>query len=949
VCQPEGPIEGQFKRITVAKRLRADKALRGSGRRIGVVIVILVAMLVIPSAARATATPPLARPNALSPGSPPSGAAPLGALAGNQKLQLNVVLPPSNESQLQSLLHDLYDSSSPDFHHWLHAGQFISMFGPSTSNVSAVDTWLHGVGLGNTTVSGFDIKVSAPASEVATALGTSFERYRTSSGHEGYLAEKVPLIPQSLAGGEVAAILGLNTVAAFQPQSAVTPSVRPSNTGALQAHADGLTACPAAQASAGTGYYTLDSLGAAYGIGSLLADGQTGHGQTIGVYELASNSSSDVGTYENCFGLSNPVSTVSVDGGGGAVGGGGTEEADADIEQAATQAPGSSLVSYEGPNSGTGPYDTWNAIVSADAAQVISTSWGLCEPLASSAGEFPSFSTLFQEAAAQGQSILAASGDFGSEDCYPKTSSTVVEVDYPASDPWVTGVGGTDLLGPNNEVAWIGGGGGVSRYFTDPTWQPLDWHWTSSGNPCGLDCREVPDISANAGVGMVVYENGTWAIVGGTSLAAPFIAGLVTDRNDGCSTTTADFAPSLYAASSQGIYGTGLTDITSGNNDATGTYSGADFPASTGYDPATGVGSPLAMGLSCPEVASVSNGYSGSQVTISGLGLEHAIVSFAGTVSQVVSSNATSATVVVPTGSGTVTVQARSALGIGTQTSLFTYGSPPPPPPPPPPAPQHGYWLVGGDGGIFTFGSAQFYGSTGSLRLQRPVVGITPTQDHGGYWLDASDGGIFAFGDAGFYGSIPGLGYFPAGTPGNVKRLNAPVVGMVPSTDGGGYFMVASDGGVFAFGDARFEGSCPGIGGCSGAAVAVMPDATGNGYWLVTATGHVYTFGDATYYGAPGPQGLVSSAVRTPDGKGYWILFTDGIVAPFGDAPGYGSLPGGAAGGLNPATAIFSTADGGGYWVGTAQGAVYPFGDAPNDGSRAGTHLNAPIIAAVGW
>ena len=87
-------------------------------------------------------------------------------------------------------------------------------------------------------------------------------------------------------------------------------------------------------------------------------------------------------------------------------------------------------------------------------------------------------------------------------------------------------------------------------------------------------------------------------------------------------------------------------------------------------------------------------------------------------------------------------------------------GGPPPPPPPAPPA-AHGYWLVGSDGGIFTFGSATFHGSTGSLRLQRPVVGITPTGDEGGYWLVASDGGIFAFGDAGFHGSIPGLGLHP--------------------------------------------------------------------------------------------------------------------------------------------------------------------------------------------
>jgi hypothetical protein len=261
---------------------------------------------------------------------------------------------------------------------------------------------------------------------------------------------------------------------------------------------------------------------------------------------------------------------------------------------------------------------------------------------------------------------------------------------------------------------------------------------------------------------------------------------------------------------------------------------------------------------------------------------------------------------------------------------------------------NHGYWLVGSDGGIFAFGSAQFHGSTGSLRLQRPVVGITPTSDRAGYWLVASDGGVFAFGDAGFYGSLPGLGFAPAGTSGSVPKLSAPIVGMVPSSDGGGYLMVASDGGVFAFGDAHFTGSCPGIGGCKGSAVAVMTDASGNGYWLATSTGNVYTFGDAPYDGAPGNQGLpVTSAVRTPDGSGYWILLADGTVYSYGDARYFGGAIG--LGGINPAAAVFATGDGGGYWVATANGAVNTFGDAPNDGGMAAAHLNAPIIAATGW
>ncbi|HTU39262.1 MAG TPA: hypothetical protein VMF35_14790 [Acidimicrobiales bacterium] len=287
--------------------------------------------------------------------------------------------------------------------------------------------------------------------------------------------------------------------------------------------------------------------------------------------------------------------------------------------------------------------------------------------------------------------------------------------------------------------------------------------------------------------------------------------------------------------------------------------------------------------------------------------------------------------------------------------AIFAYASSQGVPPPPtttsttttPPPPSHGYWLVGSDGGIFTFGSSTFYGSTGNLALQRPVVGIVPTADRGGYWLDASDGGVFAFGDTQFYGSIPGLGLNPAGSR-LPNSLNAPIVGMVPSVDDRGYFMVASDGGVFAFGDARFAGSCPGIGGCAGSAVAVMPDHSGNGYWLVTSTGNVYTFGDAPYFGAP-ERGTVTSALATPDGQGYWVLLADGEVLSYGDAARLGSPSSANFGPFDPATSIFATSDGQGYWVSSALGRVFPFGDAPGDGDMSGTHLNGSIIAGSGY
>jgi hypothetical protein len=380
------------------------------------------------------------------------------------------------------------------------------------------------------------------------------------------------------------------------------------------------------------------------------------------------------------------------------------------------------------------------------------------------------------------------------------------------------------------------------------------------------------------------------------------------------------------------LSGTGATDYTPAYSSATG-----DFTVTP---------APLTITASSPTITAgitptITPSYSGFKNSDSASSLS---------LPPTCSTTATSASPPSPpTYPSSCTGAADPNYAISFVSGAVTVTDPPAPAPPTPSPVPHGYWLVGSDGGIFTFGSASFYGSTGSLTLQRPVVGITPTEDRGGYWLVASDGGTFAFGDAGFYGSIPGLGLHPAGS-GLPHSLNAPIVGMVPASNGQGYFVVASDGGVFAFGPgASFAGSCPGIGGCSGPAVSVIPDSSGNGYWLFTATGNVYTFGDARYLGAPGGAGSpVTSAVRTPDGRGYWVLVANGTVYAYGDAVNYGS-PGGQLDGLNPATAVFTTSDGGGYWVVSASGGVTPYGDAPNDGGMTGTKLNGAIIAATGF
>ena len=123
-----------------------------------------------------------------------------------------------------------------------------------------------------------------------------------------------------------------------------------------------------------------------------------------------------------------------------------------------------------------------------------------------------------------------------------------------------------------------------------------------------------------------------------------------------------------------------------------------------------------------------------------------------------------------------------------------------------------GYWMLGSDGGVFTYGDAEFYGSTGNMKLDKPAVAMAPTHDGKGYWFVAADGGIFSFGDATFHGSTGQLNpSLPlGGTNSIVAALVKPVNGMVVTSDGGGYWLVASDGGVFTFGDAGFVGSLGG-------------------------------------------------------------------------------------------------------------------------------------------
>ena len=234
------------------------------------------------------------------------------------------------------------------------------------------------------------------------------------------------------------------------------------------------------------------------------------------------------------------------------------------------------------------------------------------------------------------------------------------------------------------------------------------------------------------------------------------------------------------------------------------------------------------------------------------------------------------------------------------------------------------------DGRIVAAGTTNFGGRpSNQLVLARYLAEAPP---HRGYWLVAADGGVFAFGDAPFLGSTGGI------------ALARPVVGVAGKPGGDGYWLVASDGGVFAFGAARFAGST-GAQRLNRPIVGMAATPSGLGYWLVASDGGVFAFGDAVFHGSTGAIRLASPVVGmapTPTGRGYWLVAADGGVFAFGDAPFHGST--GALRLASPVVGMAVDLDGEGYRLVAADGGVFAFGDAAFFGSTGGLRLASPVV-----
>lgn len=605
----------------------------------------------------------------------PAGARSVGAVSASAVVSGAVVLKPRDNSVLVRFIAAVTDKNSPLFHRYLPPGAFAGRFGPARSAISAVRAQLRADGLQVRGVSsdGLLVRFRGTARQVEGAFHAGLENYRLRDGSVRHAATSSMTLPSTISGS-VAAVVGLDDLVQARPvgipraPASDSGKIRSPRTVSFSHPAGSPKACAGATAAAGKfGGLTDDQIARAYGAFGLYGSGDFGAGQHIALYELEPFLRSDIKTFDTCYfgaraaaSMLNRLHVIPVD--GGQPTGTGSGEANLDVEDISAIAPGATIDVYEGPSPGTDgvdydPVDNYAAIIDADQDQIVSTSWGLCEQAIElgQPGLQQAENLLFEQAAAQGQSVFGAAGDNGSDDCNtfetstPVSGQNPVSVDDPGSQPYVVSVGGTTIddaaTEPPLEHVWNdganfgAGGGGISQSWTMPAWQreatvpgialPGSTDYTNAdsveksfgyppnfcqpnvpGASSSTPCRLVPDVSAQGDEftgAITVYQAafGGWGTIGGTSSSTPIWAATLALINASPACTAravtrrgVGFAsPLLYAvASNPGDYGASFNDITTGNNDVYGIDDGLVFPATTGYDPASGLGSPRLTG-----------------------------------------------------------------------------------------------------------------------------------------------------------------------------------------------------------------------------------------------------------------------------------------------------------------------------------------------------------------
>lgn len=517
-----------------------------------------------------------------------SGLQTAGRFAGTNRLELGIGLSLRNQGALSNLLHRIYDPASADFHRFLTPEEFTERFGPTEAAVSAVAAFAraHGLEVRGTSANRMLVDVGGSAADVERAFGVRLLVYPHPSGSRDFFAPDVePSVDDALP---VLDVSGLSDFPEPRPMSRVQAADRPA--GARPALGSGPS-----------GAYGGGDFRAAYAPGVAL----DGSGQAVGLVQFDGYYAADITAYRNYYGLpSVTLSNVLLDGFSGTptANANAVAEVSLDIEMVIAMSPGlSKLYVYEGnPNfPNFKPNDVLSRIANDNLVKQVSCSWGW------TGGPSATTDQILQQMIAQGQSFFVASGDsdaflFGNVD-----SST--NYGTPSASAYVTSVGGTTLstTGPGgswtSETTWnwnndVGSSGGVSAYYSIPSWQQ---GVSMASNGGSSTQRNFPDVALTANNIHVIYNNGSVGTFGGTSCASPLWAGFLALVNQQAAANglgpVGFLNPAIYPVGKGSAFTTNFHDITTGNN--FNSSSPTQFVATAGYDLCTGWGTPRGSNL----------------------------------------------------------------------------------------------------------------------------------------------------------------------------------------------------------------------------------------------------------------------------------------------------------------------------------------------------------------
>ncbi len=582
---------------------------------VGIAILLLVILVPLgsvsglPSNASSAARPTAAIPNVppapdtiVAPAFVPSATqTPVGALSPNASLQVAVAIASQDPAGFSALTDLMYTPGSPEYHHFLSATSVANRFGALATEYSTVVAYFESFGLHVTTSPDrMLLFLTGPSAAFSKAFDTTFEVY--AQGEQTFYTHPIPAsLPSRL---DTAGVFGLSNETDFRPMSddlqgpfsPVTPTAACSGSGSL------LIPC---------------QLQNAYNSTPLLAAGSTGRGITIGVVDNYDSEEPqpqlalDLADFDSAFGLTAPPlnflypvpTSLNLNATPSSLWG--VEEA-LDLQWSHAMAPGATIDMTFAPNPSIGLYEAVDFLVAHQSVNVLTMSWGepdvgvfnaydtACSSAcnASTDGSYGILSPVLAAAAAEGITVFAASGDCGSAD-----GTSGVSTNYPASDPFVTGVGGTVLQVSDSgayeaETAWEGnstgavspgctnqgGSGGGYAPFPAPWWQE------GPGVVRSIPYRGVPDVSADAATPVEVYYHSVSISVGGTSLSSPLWAGFAALGVQYAGENLGSLSPQLYSILRSPTYDRIFHDVTAGSNGA--------YSAGVGWDPVTGIGTP---------------------------------------------------------------------------------------------------------------------------------------------------------------------------------------------------------------------------------------------------------------------------------------------------------------------------------------------------------------------